>query len=219
METDVLFIASHPRELGGILRRWQAVRPARYPVHFSREGLWKDRRVIAIANGAGQDRARMAAAVAHCRALCSIGTCGALDPVLRIGDVVVATAVDGFTLPQPKTALPHARGRIASIDHVAATAAEKARLYSQGAIAVEMEAGGLTGRPFYCIKSVSDLAGESFVNDFNRARLPDGRFGTGRLIWSALKRPLRGFPELIRLGRRTTLAAEKLGEFVESCEF
>lgn len=216
---DVLFIASDPREFAGLVSRWTDVRPLALPVHWSRAGIWRGRQVIAIANGIGKDRARQAAAVARCRVLCNIGICGALDPKLEIGDVVVATNIDGFNLPQPRTALPHTTGPIASVDRVAGTVEEKARLYAQGAIAVEMEAGGLTGRPFYCIKSVSDTARDSFSNDFDSARLPDGRFSTARLLWSAMKRPVERVPELLRVARHSHLASLKLGEFLASCEF
>ena len=54
-----------------------------------------------------------------------------------------------------------------------------------------MEAAGVAraaedlGVPFYCIRAVSDLAGEDFANDFNAALTPDGRFSTLRLVAGA----------------------------------
>jgi hypothetical protein len=88
-----------------------------------------------------------------------------------------------------------------------------------------MEAGGMIpyvqdrGLPFFCVRAVSDLADESFSNDFNAALGPDGRFRLVRLIGSALIQPHRRFPELIRLKQRCDLAAVKLGDFLDSCSF
>jgi hypothetical protein len=69
------------------------------------------------------------------------------------------------------------------------------------------------------VRSVSDLADESFCNDFNAALGPDGRYRIGRLIGSALMQPHRRFAELIRLKQRCDIAAERLGDFLDSCSF
>jgi hypothetical protein len=88
-----------------------------------------------------------------------------------------------------------------------------------------MEAAGIAARaaelglPFYCIRSVTDLAEENFSFDFNAALRADGRFGTMRLIAAACRRPLKLLPELLRLRRRSRLAAGTLGEFIAHCRF
>jgi hypothetical protein len=115
--------------------------------------------------------------------------------------------------------MAHATGRIASIGHIAQTAEEKRNLRQTGAIAVEMEAGGLTGLPFYCIKAVSDLADESFANDLNSVLQLDGRMNIRKLVWHACRRPVPRFGELLRLRERAKMASKQLGEFLESCEF
>jgi len=62
-----------------------------------------------------------------------------------------------------------------------------------------MEAGGIIpyvrdrGVPFFCVRAVSDLADESFSNDFNAALGPDGRYRMARLIGSALMQPFTRF--------------------------
>jgi hypothetical protein len=66
---------------------------------------------------------------------------------------------------------------------------------------------------------VSDLADESFANDFNAALGEDGRYRIGKLVGSALLQPRRRFPELMRLKRRCDFAAQKLGDFLDSCSF
>lgn len=207
---DILFIASDAREFTGAMRFWSNVQPVPLPVHWARQGVRKGLRVLAVANGAGAERARLAAGTARGRVICNIGFCGALDPALRVGDIVVPGAA-------PSTARPYAAGRLICSDHTVGSVTEKRALRAQGGTAVDMESAGLPGA--YFIKSVSDLADQEFHNDFNAAMLPDGRFSVARLVSSALKNPFVRFPELIRLQRSTKIASETLGEFLDSCEF
>jgi adenosylhomocysteine nucleosidase len=161
-------------------------------------------------------------------AICNIGFCGALDETLGIGDVVVATEIrDGsrtWSASLPDTP-DGPTGAVASIDHVAQTAAEKSNLRATGASIVEMEAAGVARAsedldlPFYCIRAVSDLATEDFANDFNAALGPDGRFSVARLVTGALSSPKKNFGELFRLQKRTAIAAKKLGDFLAATAF
>jgi uridine phosphorylase len=211
---DILFIAADPREFEGAMRHWRGVRELALPVHWSRAATWKEKRIVAIANGAGPKRAAMAAQAVPYGTLCNIGFCGALDRRLQIGDIVVA---DWWLAP--RSTARHVVGRLASIDHIAQTAEEKRRLRATGAIAVEMEAAGLDNLRGYCIKSVSDLADEAFANDFNAVLQPDGRMSIPQLLLRASLRPFSRFPELKRLRERARVASASLGEFLESCEF
>ena len=224
------FIAAEPREFSGFLRYLTNLSPATLPVHWARQGTWKQRAVLLIANGAGPAQSAAAArAYDTPTAIISSGFCGALDSALKIGDVIVADKVffstQMFDCRPVTTSASFRQGAICSSARIAATATEKEQLRRSGAIAVEMEAGGIAsyaqdrGLPFFCVRAVSDLADESFANDFNAALGPDGRFQIGRLIGSALMHPHRRFPELLRLRKRCGLAAERLGEFLDSCSF
>jgi adenosylhomocysteine nucleosidase len=88
-----------------------------------------------------------------------------------------------------------------------------------------MEAGGVAeraqalGLPFSCIRAVTDLASEDMANDFNRALRSDGHFDTMRIFGDALRQPGTRVPELIRLLRRSSLAARALGDFFADCRF
>jgi adenosylhomocysteine nucleosidase len=223
MPDSLLFIGADPREFAGFITHWNHVEPLVLPVHWARAGQWKGREVYAIANGAGADRAFAAILMApKASAVCNIGFCGALIENLQIGDVVVATQVQSGSrawfakLPQSCEAT---RGVVASIDHVAQTAAEKHSLRANGASIVEMEAAGVARAaedlnvPFFCIRAVSDLANETFATDFNRALGADGRFSTTRLVLQL------NFGELLRLKQRTELASKKLGDFLDATEF
>jgi nucleoside phosphorylase len=224
------FIAAEPREFSGFLKRLTNLEPATLPVHWARRGMWKTRSVLLIANGAGPTQSAAAAKAGHdMTAIINVGFCGALDSALKIGDVIVADKVfyssQMFDCRPAVTSQTFRHGAIYSTARIAATAEEKQQLRRSGAIAVEMEAGGIAayaqdhGLPFFCVRTVSDLADESFANDFNASIGPDGRYRIARLIGSALLQPHRRFPELIRLKQRCDAAAERLGEFLDSCTF
>jgi nucleoside phosphorylase len=110
-------------------------------------------------------------------------------------------------------------GAIRSIPYIAQTAAEKRNLAVNGAIAVEMEAAGIAARaeshglPLYCIRAVTDLAGENLANDFNKALRLDGQFDTILILKGSLLHPLVRLPELFRLRKRCVRAAHVLGDF------
>lgn len=222
-----LFVAADWRECSGFVAHWSDVREFRLPVQWAREGVWGGRRVLAVANGAGSDRAYSAVMAASdiagpLSAVCSIGFCGALDGALAIGDVVEVSEV------RSEAGLWATRSggvSLVSVDHIVATAKEKRALRDTGASVVEMEAGGVAraaaelGIPFYCVRAVSDLAEETFANDFGAALGPDGRFSVGRLVWGAMANPVARFGELIRLGRRTALAGKNLGRRLADSHF
>jgi adenosylhomocysteine nucleosidase len=229
----ILLIAAEPREFDGLLRFCSGVRKLAWPVDWARSAESGDRQLWLVANGAGAAHAGHAVAVASpaCRpeAIVSMGFCGALDPALNIGDVFVATAVDAdgrrFEVRLPQSEARHATGVLASIDHVAQTAAEKKLLREGGASAVEMEAGGVAqfalthDIPLFCVRSVTDTASDSFITDFNKALLSDGHFATIKLLASALKNPGKAFPELFRLRKFCRIATRTLGEFIAGCRF
>jgi adenosylhomocysteine nucleosidase len=200
------------------------------PVHWARRGSWKRHDVLLIANGAGPVRSASAVrAIDSPAAIINIGFCGALDSNLKIGDVIVADKVffstQMFDCRPVSTSASFRHGAIYSSARIAATADEKEQLRRSGAVAVEMEAGGIAPYaqehriPFFCVRTVTDLAQESFSIDFNAVLGEDGRYRIGRLIGSALLRPHRRFPELLRLKKQCGVAAERLGEFLDSCSF
>lgn len=229
MSKPLLFIAAEPRECLPFVARWEKSSPASLPVHWARQGVWQGREVLAIANGAGAVRARAAVHSAPSPvAVCSIGFCGALDAALAPGDIFVAQSVhrNARTWAARRPACPAAKsGMLISVDRIVQTAAEKRDLAQTGASVVEMEAAGVASAsedldiPFYCIKVVSDLSGEDFINDFNGCLMSDGRFNVARLVLRAFRNPVSRFGELIRLSQRTTLASNNLGEFLAGCSF
>jgi adenosylhomocysteine nucleosidase len=232
-DKPVLFIAAEPREYAGLLRHCRATRPLPLPVHWARAAECQNRLVWLVANGAGQQRAAAAVeaalAVAAPACVVSTGFCGGLDPALRLADIFIADQVNCgdniYSAMYPESADPAMRGSLVTVDRIALVAKDKRKLRETGASVVEMEAAGAAnaaakhGLRFFCVRSVSDLAEENFVNDYNAALRADGRFDTIKILSFAMRRPLAGVPELFRLRNRCILASARLGEFLAKCRF
>ena len=226
----LLLIAADPREFAGIPK------PRAFPipgVHWSRTARAGSHDALLIANGAGSRRASEATTLAAQRfqpdAVVSTGFCGALDRSLRIGDIVVATKVleDSVVTDaaSPSSMRRFHAGPVTTINHVAGSSTEKAHLSASGAIAVEMEAAGVAQAaaslrlPFFCIRTVTDLALEDMANDFNAALRSDGHFDTIKVLTGALCHPVARVPELLRMRDRAERAAQSLGAFLVDCRF
>ncbi len=226
----ILFVASDRMEFAGLLRRGGAVQRTGVAVDWSRSITLNGNHAMLVANGAGPVRAGAAAVRGiesfQPEAIVSTGFCGALHPALAVAGMVAADRILTDNGEFPARTLPGPRvGPIRSISYVAQTAEEKRRLAVAGAIAVEMEAAGVAAEasrralPFYCIRAVTDLAGETLANDFNKALRSDGHFDTIRILRVALLHPATRLPELIRLRKRCISAARALGDFLADSRF
>jgi 4-hydroxy-3-methylbut-2-enyl diphosphate reductase len=124
--------------------------------------------------GMGPDRAAAAAQAAAqepARAVAVLGFCGALDPELAPGDLVVADELRGANGPFPcegaegvavalrRAGLEARRGPLVSIRKIARGSARQ-ELAADGSIAVDMESAWLApaaaGRPFAALRAVVD---------------------------------------------------------------
>jgi adenosylhomocysteine nucleosidase len=219
-------------EFTGILRHTAQARPHSIAADWSRTGTLNGNEVLLVANGVGSSRAAAAVDSAlqtfQAEAVVSTGFCGALEEKLQIADVVSATEIvarGSWPAQVAQASRPVQAAPICSVDHVVRTAEEKAQLRSTGAAAVEMEAAGIASRaqfhkvPFYCVRSVTDLAGETLANDFNAALRTDGHFDTMIILGQAFRHPGVRLPELLRLRGRCTRAARVLGDFFADCRF
>ena len=228
----LLLVASDRMEFSGLVDRCQGLRPAALRVDWSRTGRMGEYDVLLVANGVGGARAAAAVAAAENFAadgLVSLGYCGGLAPELGVADIVVADAVTTelrrLAVRPLEQAPGHTAGVVASVDTVAQSAEAKRALRATGAVGVEMEAAGVgrraeaLGRPFYCIKAVTDLWDESMGIDFNSALRPDGHFDTIKILTSSLRHPMVRLPELFQLRKRCLRASRVLGDFVADCRF
>jgi len=207
--------------------------PANLSVDWARSMRLGENDLLLVANGAGAARAAAAvdraAAAWRPDAIVSTGYCGALEETLEVASILVGIDVTGaegrFPARQPAAATPHRRGVVVTIDHIAQSAAEKRSLRKAGSSVVDMEAASVAARsaalgvPFFCVKAVTDLAGEDMANDLNAAMRPDGHFDTMVILGSIIFRPLVRLPELLRLRTRSVRAACALGDFFAACRF
>lgn len=224
-----LLVAAERREFDGIRKRLgKTVELDGFGARFVCAGTRNGERWVMVANGPGRELASTALAEDLMRevqrenviAIVSTGYCGALDPRLRTGDIVVSEDT------QLQSTLAFARGRVTTRDRVAVTAFEKRALREEtGAIAVDMEAAAVQSRaqelgvPYACIRVVSDTAEEDMPLDFNRYRSRDGRFSRGRIALAAMARPFSVMPALLEFDRRCQRASLTLGDFLADCQF
>ncbi len=213
-------VAAEAREFNGILKRFGPGEPLNLVgARFAREVWMRGDAWRLVANGPGPRCVGEALkAKMDVDGIINTGYCGALDPALRIGDLVMWR---GAEIP---STVPHQVGEISSSDRVVATAAEKRQLREQtGALAAEMEAAAVKkiaaawAVPFYCVRAVSDTAQEDFPLDFNLYRDPSGRFSLPRIAFAAVRRPFTRIPALRRLEAQCNVASESLGAFFADC--
>ncbi|MBI5086022.1 MAG: hypothetical protein HZB13_15665 [Acidobacteria bacterium] len=226
--------AAEAREFAGLLAHATTVSRLNWGIDFARRAAINGVPWILAANGPGPNLDAQTAADAfnqlRPRTVVSTGFCGGLDPALAPGDVFVASRIlapesgrEFFALPAP-SARPHAGGALVSVGHVAIGFAERDSLRQSGGQAVEMESAAVAEAaqscqtPFYCIRAVSDTAGEEMPLDFNHYRDPAGRFSLGRIVAAALLRPA-AIGGLWRLNARCRRAAVNLGDFLADCRF
>jgi adenosylhomocysteine nucleosidase len=88
-----------------------------------------------------------------------------------------------------------------------------------GPLAVEMESAAVAREaarrsiPWSAVRAISDTAADSLPLDFNRLRDHTGGLPVSRVALAALTHPA-AIPGLIRLGKNTTFAAERLAEYL-----
>lgn len=206
--SSIFIVAAEAREFAGIVRCVGPGVQLHAPgIAYAREVELRGRRAILVANGPGPRLVNqmLGSPVIEewgVTEVISTGFCGALDPSLGIGDIVVET------------------GEIWSEDRVAVRAEEKRLLREKtGARVVEMEFAAVQawaqkqGVPCRAVRVVSDTAGEDLPLDLNLYRDAEGRFQMTRIAIAGLLRPFTVLPGLMRLDRNSKIAADKLGEF------
>ena len=148
-----------------------------------------------------------------------IGLAGALDPALRVGDLVI-----DFDPPAPTTPLATdasiRQGRIHTCDQLVAVPAEKRALFAQTrALAVDMEQRIVRDRltplgiGVVGIRSISDTADTPLDPALPRLIDASGRPKWPALAGALLRRPILVVP-LIRLGRDSSRALRELAKAI-----
>jgi adenosylhomocysteine nucleosidase len=171
--------------------------------------------VVASTTGIGTEKA---AAATHRVLDCGdidhlvvVGIAGGLPGGLRVGDVVVPEVVidgdgpDEFTPAQLGTLRP--AGRLRTSDDLAIDDAHLAELVTAGVTALDMETSAIArvceerGVPWSVVRSISDIAGESPLDDEMLAMMgPDGAPKPGAAARYIARHPGR-VPALAQLAR------------------
>ncbi len=161
----------------------------------------------------------------------SSGLAGALKDPLQTGDLVVArksrTLRNDANVDADPLLLERASEQgaipietLITVDRIVPTAEEKARLAFFGQ-AVDMESALILanfrnlGIPVLALRAISDTANENLPLDFDRCLTPQGAIKPMNLINQIVRRP-GNLPNLVRFGRQSNQAAQKLVEFLDN---
>ena len=167
----------------------------------------------------------------------SSGVCGALDPKVKRGTVVLPeTVLDtrgeryGVTVVQhrryveafERCGIPFAVGTLATAMEIVASPDAKAALReATGAMAVDMEsslilrAAAEAACPALALRGVSDDAGDSLPSELLSLVTPDGRLRKGRAAVAILRHPAV-LARALELQRATHLALAAVAEAFQS---
>ena len=213
-------VAALEREVRPLVKSWRVTDKEHDGRRFR---FFENGEVVVVCGGIGGAAARRASeaviAIFDPKIVCSAGFAGALDPKLRVGDVVrpssVINAGDGS-----RTVVEGGEGVLVSFGSVA-TPAQKSKLRdSFGADTVDMEAAAVArsaearGKEFTVVKAVSDEIDFEFpaIERFVDA---DGKFSQAGFAWYAAVRPWL-WPRVTRLARTSNRAAHALCAFLET---
>ena len=207
----VAIVAALEREVRPLIKDWRVTEKAADGRRF--RFFEKDDSVV-VCGGIGVEAARRAAeaviAIYAPKLIYSAGFAGALDPALKVGDVVrsrrVINAGDGSSVN-----LDQGEGVLVTFGSVASPE-QKARLRNSfGAQAVDMEAAAVAqaaaarGIGFAVVKVISDEFDFSFPS-MEQFVDYDGQFRAGRFAWFTALRPWL-WPQVARLARNSNRAA------------
>ncbi len=207
----VAIVAALEREVRPLIKDWRVTEKVFDGRRF--RFFEKDDSVL-VCGGIGAEAARRAAeaviTIYGPTMIYSAGFAGALDPALKVGDVVrprrVVDASDGSSVN-----LDQGEGVLVSFGSVA-NPAQKARLRdSFGAQAVDMEAAAVAraaearGTRFGIVKAISDEFNFTFPS-MERFIDSNGRFLVGRFAWFTALRPWL-WPQVARLARNSNRAS------------
>jgi adenosylhomocysteine nucleosidase len=186
--------------------------------------------VVLTGVGLGSARRAMEAVMDSSYSLCiSSGFAGGLKAAYAVGDLLVAesvrTSTDSGALQCNSEFVAEAEESgarrietLLSAEAVVGTASQKVAL-ADIADAVDMESYAIVASaqrfnvPVVVIRAVSDSFNQDMPMDFSEAISEDGRVLMGTVLREVAAHPAK-IPGLIRLGRQSNRAAERLADFL-----
>ena len=214
----VAIVAALEREVRPLVKEWRVSEKEHAGRSFR---FFANGDIVLVCGGIGAEAARRAAeaviAIYAPKVIYSAGFAGALDPALKVADILqpgrVFDAGDGSSVK-----LDRGEGVLVSFGSVA-NPAQKARLRdSFGAGAVDMEAAAVAraaearGVPFAVVKVISDEFDFSFPS-MERFVDSNGQFLERRFAWFAALRPWL-WPQVARLARNSNRASRALCDWL-----
>jgi adenosylhomocysteine nucleosidase len=213
-------VAALEREVRPLVKSWRVTEKEHGGRRFR---FFESGEVVVVCGGIGAAAARRASeaviAIFDPKVVCSAGFAGALDPKLRVGDLVrpnsVINASDGS-----RTVVEGGEGVLVSFGSVASPAQKSKLRDSFGADAVDMEAAAVARsaearhKGFTVVKAVSDEidfdfpAMERFVD-------AGDKFSQGGFAWYAAVRPWL-WPRVMRLARNSSRASRALCAYLDT---
>lgn len=211
---NLAIVAALEREVRPLVKNWRVSDREHEGRRFR---FFEDDEIVLVCGGIGAAAARRATEAVIVgfspKVVYSAGFAGALDPKLKIGDLViphrVINAGDGSG-----TVIEGGSGVLVSFGSVASPEQKAKLCESFGAQAVDMEAAAVAraaearGVAFSVVKAISDEidfefpATERFVD-------AEGRFSEGRFAWFVASRPWL-WPRVIRLAQNSKRASRTL---------
>jgi adenosylhomocysteine nucleosidase len=202
--TRIGIIAAMPGELKSLVQNWKSLplpRAGRGAAAWL--GVMGDAECVAVCAGMGAEAAERACAIAAesgpLNALVSVGWAGALSCGVQpanayvVNEVVDTASSERFST-RSSTAATAAMLKLVTIDHVAHPAEKRKLAETYRAVLVDMEAATVArfardhGIAFYCLKAVSDVAGE-VLPDFSRYTDGEGQLRLPALLAHVALRP------------------------------
>jgi adenosylhomocysteine nucleosidase len=213
-------VAAWEREVRPLVKSWRVTDKEHDGRRFR---FFENGEVVVVCGGIGAAASRRASeaviAIFDPKIICSAGFAGALDPKLRVGDVVrpssVINAGDGS-----RTVVEGGEGVLVSFESVASPAQKSKLRDSFGADTVDMESATVAraaearGKGFTVVKAVSDEidfefpAMERFVD-------AEGQFSQGRFAGYAAVRPWL-WRRVMRLARNSNRASRALCAYLDT---
>jgi adenosylhomocysteine nucleosidase len=161
----------------------------------------------------------------------SSGLAGALSGRLKAGDLVAPRKVRTLNNDANADADPALWNRLIqmgaspvddliTVDRVVQTASEKTRLAFFGEVvdmesAIIMSSFASASVPVVTVRAISDAADEDLPIDFDRCLTPQGAVRPMSLVNAIVRRP-GNLPNLVRFGRQSNMAAQKLAAFLDN---
>jgi adenosylhomocysteine nucleosidase len=213
-------VAALEREVRPLVKSWRVTDKEHDGRRFR---FFENGEVVVVCGGIGAAASRRASeaviAIFDPKIICSAGFAGALDPKLRVGDVVrpssVINAGDGS-----RTVVEGGEGVLVSFASVASPLQKSKLRDSFGADVVDMEAAAVARsaearhKQFTVVKAISDEMDFEFPA-MDRFIDADGRFSQGRFAWYAGVRPWL-WPRVMRLARNSKRASHALCAYLDT---